>query len=74
MDLRRLTRTYDKKVLELGAENVRKDSAQEAEDSLMPNLAINLIKFQHKSDGDDVLTIDDLDPTPTEMEDIHPEV
>ncbi|KAI5347426.1 hypothetical protein L3X38_015305 [Prunus dulcis] len=45
-----------------------------AEDSLMQNLAINLIKFQDKSDGDDVLTIDDLDPAPTEMEDSHPEV
>ncbi|KAI5347497.1 hypothetical protein L3X38_015376 [Prunus dulcis] len=45
-----------------------------AEDSLLPNSPINLIEFQHESDDDDVLTIDDLDPAPTEMEDSHPEV
>ena len=44
------------------------------EDSLLPNSLINLIEFQHESDDDDVLTIDDLDPVPTEMEDSHPEV
>ncbi|KAI5347463.1 hypothetical protein L3X38_015342 [Prunus dulcis] len=44
-----------------------------AEDSLLPNLLINLTEFQHESDDDDVLTIDDLDPAPTEMEDSHPE-
>ncbi|KAI5347515.1 hypothetical protein L3X38_015394 [Prunus dulcis] len=45
-----------------------------AKDSLLLNSLINLIKFQHESDDDDVLTIDDLDSTPTEMEDSHPEV
>ena len=45
-----------------------------AEDSLLPNAAINLIECQHESDGDDVLTIDNLDPAPTEMEDSHLEV
>ncbi|KAI5320971.1 hypothetical protein L3X38_040679 [Prunus dulcis] len=35
---------------------------------------INMIEFQHESDDGDVLTIDDLDPAPTEMEDSHPEV
>ncbi|KAI5347431.1 hypothetical protein L3X38_015310 [Prunus dulcis] len=44
-----------------------------AEDSLLPNSAINLIEFQHESDSGDVLTIDDLNPAPTEMEDSHPE-
>ncbi|KAI5347514.1 hypothetical protein L3X38_015393 [Prunus dulcis] len=74
MDLRQLTRTSNKKVLELGAENIQKDSAREAEDFLLPNSPINLIEFQHELDDDDVLTIDDLDPAPTEMEDSHPEV
>ncbi|KAI5320970.1 hypothetical protein L3X38_040678 [Prunus dulcis] len=45
-----------------------------AEDSLLPNSPINLIEFQHESDDDDVLTIDEIDPAPTEMEDSHPEV
>ncbi|KAI5311136.1 hypothetical protein L3X38_045603 [Prunus dulcis] len=44
-----------------------------ADDSLLPNSPINLIEFQHELDDDDVLTIDDLDPAPTEMEDSHPE-
>ncbi|KAI5316257.1 hypothetical protein L3X38_045433 [Prunus dulcis] len=44
------------------------------EDSLLPNSPINLIKFQHESDDDDVSTIDDLDPAPTKMEDNHLEV
>ena len=45
-----------------------------ADDSLLLNSPINLIEFQHESDDADVLTIDDLDPAPTEMEDSHPEV
>ena len=45
-----------------------------AEDSLLPNSPINLIEFQHESDNDDVLTIDDLHPAPTKMEHSHPEV
>ncbi|KAI5347471.1 hypothetical protein L3X38_015350 [Prunus dulcis] len=44
------------------------------EDSLLLNSPINLIEFQHESDDDDVLTINDLDPAPTEMDDSHPEV
>ncbi|KAI5316266.1 hypothetical protein L3X38_045442 [Prunus dulcis] len=40
-------------------------------DSLLPNSLIKLIEFQHEPDDDDVLTIDDLDPVPTEMEDSH---
>ncbi|KAI5316239.1 hypothetical protein L3X38_045415 [Prunus dulcis] len=43
-------------------------------DRLLPNLLINLIEFQHELDDDDVLTIDDLDLVPTEMEDSHLEV
>ncbi|KAI5347488.1 hypothetical protein L3X38_015367 [Prunus dulcis] len=69
------TRTHNQK--RRGSGHGRSDElllAYWAEDSLMPNLVISLIKFQHKSDGDDVLTIDDLDPAPTEMEDSHPEV
>ncbi|KAI5347435.1 hypothetical protein L3X38_015314 [Prunus dulcis] len=44
-----------------------------ADDFLLSNPPINLIEFQHESDDDNVLTIDDLDPAPTEMEDSHPE-
>ncbi|KAI5320944.1 hypothetical protein L3X38_040652 [Prunus dulcis] len=44
-----------------------------ADDSLLPNSPINLIEFQHESDDDDVLAIDDLHPAPTKMEDSHPE-
>ncbi|KAI5321012.1 hypothetical protein L3X38_040720 [Prunus dulcis] len=44
-----------------------------AEDSVLLNSPINLIEFQHESDDGDVLTIDDLDTAPIEMEDSHPE-
>lgn len=45
-----------------------------AELSLQPNSPINLIEFLHESDDGDVLTINDLDPAPAEMEDSRPEV
>ncbi|KAI5316175.1 hypothetical protein L3X38_045351 [Prunus dulcis] len=47
-----------------------RSSGVEKRDSVLPT-TINLIEFQHESDNDNVLTIDDLDPAPTEMEDSH---
>ncbi|CAL8989484.1 unnamed protein product [Prunus brigantina] len=67
----RPTRTTAQKVLELGAENARQDSARE---SLQPNSPINLIEFLHETGGADALTIDDLEIAPAEMEDDYPEV
>ncbi|CAL9021212.1 unnamed protein product, partial [Prunus brigantina] len=66
----RPTRTSAQKVLELGAENARQDSARE---SLQPNSPINLIEFLHETGGADALTIDDLEIAPAEMEDDYPE-
>ncbi|CAL2265841.1 unnamed protein product [Prunus armeniaca] len=45
-----------------------------AEESLQPNLLINLIEFLHESDEADTLAFDDLETTPAEMEDDYPEV
>ncbi|CAL8993414.1 unnamed protein product [Prunus brigantina] len=64
----RPTRTTAQKVLELGAENVRQDSACE------PNSPINLIEFLHESYEADTLTFDDLETTPAEMKDDYPVV
>ncbi|CAL9020685.1 unnamed protein product, partial [Prunus brigantina] len=64
----RPTRTTAQKVLELGVENARQDSARE------PNSPINLIEFLHEVGEADTLTIDDLETVPAEMEDDYPEV
>ncbi|BFG30909.1 hypothetical protein CerSpe_171830 [Prunus speciosa] len=45
-----------------------------AEESLRPNSPINLIEFLHELDEADVLTLDDLETAPAEMEDDYPEV
>ncbi|CAL8089446.1 unnamed protein product [Prunus armeniaca] len=45
-----------------------------AEESLQPNLPINLIEFLHESDEADTLAFDDLGTAPAEMEDDYPEV
>ncbi|CAL8988464.1 unnamed protein product, partial [Prunus brigantina] len=76
----RPTRTTAQKVLELGAENARQDSAREvllehwAGESLRPNSPINLIEFLHEAGEADALTINDLETAPAEMEDDYPEV
>ncbi|CAL9005868.1 unnamed protein product [Prunus brigantina] len=43
-------------------------------ESSQPNSPINLIEFLHELDEADTLTIDDLETTPTKMEDDYPEV
>ncbi|BFG34267.1 hypothetical protein CerSpe_205410 [Prunus speciosa] len=45
-----------------------------AAESLWLNSPINLIEFLHESDETDVLTLDDLETAPAEMEDDYPEV